>query len=331
MAESKPARPSQVTLAGWLVMAGSVVVVLMAFSQVADLRSLETREAIEDYISSEPGKQLGLSVQGVQTLLRIASMVAAACAAATAILGWQALQRSKGARVALSALAVPLFVTGLASGGIAAAVVTAAIVMLWFQPARDWFDGTVRRAPEPPEPTPAAPGGRDPLLDLPPPTQPPLHATPYAAGSAVVPVAAARRPAAVAWACVLTWLCSATAFVVLGVTIAALVADPGIIDDARRQNADLVDADLTDAVLRNAVYATAAVVMGWCAVAAVLAALAWRRVRWAAIALVVSAGVAGGLCLLTLVGSLALLLPLAACAATVALLLRPESRGWLRR
>ena len=63
-------------------------------------------------------------------------------------------------------------------------MVAAAIVMLWFQPARDWFDGIVREAPAPPPPLPApppAPTGRDPLLDLPPPTAPPLHPTPYAA------------------------------------------------------------------------------------------------------------------------------------------------------
>ena len=67
----------------------------------------------------------------------------------------------KGARVALSVLAVPLFVTGLVSGGIGSAVVTAAIVMLWFQPARDWFDG-ITRAPAPKplaSPTPPRPGG----------------------------------------------------------------------------------------------------------------------------------------------------------------------------
>jgi hypothetical protein len=322
-----------VTLAGWLVVAGSVVMVVMAFSQVADLRSLETREAIEDYLSRPPGDSLGISVSRAQGLLRIALMVAAATATATAILGWQVLQRSRGARIALSALAAPLFLTGLASGGIAAAVVTAAIAMLWFQPARDWFDGISRPAPLPPPQAPPSPppAGRDPLLDLPPPTGPPVHAAPYAAPRVPVAHAPARRPAAVAWACVLTWLTAAITFVVLGLTVAALVADPGMIDDARRQNADPADAGLSDTLLRNAVYVTSAVVMVWSAVAGLLAVLAWRRSRWAAIALVVSAGLAGGLCLLTLVGSLVLLAPLAASAATVALLLRPEARAWFRR
>jgi hypothetical protein len=331
MAEPKPARPSQVTLAGWLVVIGSAVVVLMAFSQVAGLRSLETREAIEDYLSKPPGDSLGLTVSTVQSVLRVALMVAAATAAATAILGWQVLQRSKGARVALSALAVPLFVTGLAGGGVAAAVVSAAIVMLWFQPARDWFDGVSRPAPAPPSSVSRTrPDGRDPLLDLPPPTGPPLHAA-YPSEPSAAYGNLARRPAPVTWACVLTWVCSLTTFAVLGLTLVALLADPGIIDDARRQNSSLDESELTDTVLRNAVLATSGVAMVWSAVAIVLAVLAWRRVRWAAIALLVSAAVAGALCLLTLIGSFVMLLPLAACATTVALLVRPETRAWLRR
>lgn len=334
MSEPKPARPSQVTVAGWLVVAGSVVVVLMAFGQVADLRSLETRESVEEYLSKPPGDSLGIGVQGVLSLLQVAYMVAAACAAATAVLGWQVLQRSKGARLALSVLVVPLFLTGLASGGIASAVVAAAVVMLWFQPARDWFDGITRSpAPQPPV-SPAAPAlpppvaGHDPLLDLPPPTAPPLHPTPYAAGPAAV-VDPARRPASVTWACVLTWVFSVSAFGILAVTLGVVLAAPGtLLDEMHRQNPDLADQGLSDATLKATVYATSAVVMAWSAAAIVLAVLVWRRVRWASIALVVSAGLAGGLCLITVIGSLLLLVPLAACATTVALLLRPDARRW---
>ena len=71
--------------------------------------------------------------------------------------------------------------------------------------------------------------------------------------------------------------------------------------------------------------------MAWSAGAAALALLAWRRVPWAATGLAVSAGLASLLCLLTVVGALVVMLvPLAACAATVALLLRPESLAWFR-
>ncbi len=155
MSEPKIVRPPQATLAGWLVLGGSVVVVLMALGQGAVLHSLDTREAVEEYLSSPPGDQLGVDVQGMLTLLRVVWTVTAVAAAAAAVLAWYALHRSKAARLALSGLAVPLFVTsfffvGLPGASVVPAMVTAAIVMLWFQPARDWYDGIVREAPAPP-------------------------------------------------------------------------------------------------------------------------------------------------------------------------------------
>ena len=88
---------------------------------------------------------------------------------------------------------------------------------------------------------------------------------------------------------------------------------------------------MTDADLKTSTYIACAVAMAWSAAAAALALLTWRRVRWAATGLAVSAGLASLLCLLSVVGSLVVMLvPLAACAATLALLLRPESTAWLR-
>ena len=340
MSEPKVVRPSQATVAGWLVVGGSVVVVLMALGQGAVLHSLDTQEAVEEYLASPPGDQLGLGVQGMLTLLRIVWTVTAVSAAAAGVLGWYALHRSKGARLALSVLAVPLFATsfffiGLPGASAIPAMVTAAIVMLWFQPARDWYDGIARAAPEPPPPLPpppTAPTGRDPLLDLPPPTAPPLHPTPYAAvlsGSVVQP---ARRPASVTWACVLAWLSTAAVFGMLGLVLIVMLASPdALIEAAHRENPDLASQGLTDAELKTSTYVACAVVMAWSAAAAALALLAWRRVRWAATGLGVSAGLASLLCLISVVGALVVMLvPLAACAATVALLLRPESLAWFR-
>ena len=71
MSEPKLVRPPQVTVAGWLVVAGSVVVVLMAFDQVTGLRSMKTREAVQAFLSEPPGEGLGLGLQTALTLLRI--------------------------------------------------------------------------------------------------------------------------------------------------------------------------------------------------------------------------------------------------------------------
>jgi hypothetical protein len=55
MSEPKPVRPPQVTVAGWLIMGGSVVVVLIALGQGALLHSLDTRDAVEEYLAQPPG------------------------------------------------------------------------------------------------------------------------------------------------------------------------------------------------------------------------------------------------------------------------------------
>jgi len=340
MSEPKLVRPSQVTVSAWLVVGGSVLVVLMAFSEVAGLRSIQTRESVADYFSRPPLDGLGVTVEGGLTALRITLMVAAACAAATAILGWYLLQRSRGARVAASLLAVPLFISGLfisglVGGGMFSAVVVAAIVMLWLQPARDWFDG-VSRAPLPPREQPRPPTrdpandpfatpARDPLLQLPPPTAPPLYATPYAATPSVAAPNAATaanagtaRPPVVAWACAITWLCTAGVFVVMGAALVQFLVSPEVyVDEFHRQNPEL---SMSDADVRAAMGVLFGVCLVWSAVAAGLAVLVWRRVSWAVVALIASAALA----CVTLV-------PLVACVATGILLLRPQSRAWFRR
>ena len=161
---SAPPRPRQVTFAAGLIMVGSVFVVLTVFERIAGLQSLETQQSVEKFLSEPPGDGLGIGVQGVLDILRVLAMVAGGCAAAMGVLGYSVLQRSRGARIALTVLAGPLFVSGMVTGGFMSSVVVASAVMLWFQPARDWFDG-VTREPERPSPAapaaPAAPPSRD--------------------------------------------------------------------------------------------------------------------------------------------------------------------------
>ncbi|MCM3516978.1 hypothetical protein [Nocardioides sp. P86] len=145
MSEATPTRPRQVTIAGWLIIVGSVVVVLAVYDQITRLTSLETRETIETFLGEPPGDGLGLETTDVVALLRVTGMVTGACAAAAAVLGWSVLQRSKPARLALAVLAVPLFLGGLVSGGFTSSLVAVAALLLWLQPARDWFDGVTPR------------------------------------------------------------------------------------------------------------------------------------------------------------------------------------------
>ncbi len=71
-----PHRPRQVTLAGWMIMVGSAVVVFSAFERVSGLRSIESQEAVADFLSEPPGDGLGLSVDQVLDLIQLLSLVA---------------------------------------------------------------------------------------------------------------------------------------------------------------------------------------------------------------------------------------------------------------
>lgn len=142
--KSTAARPSQVTMAGWMIIIGSVVVVLTAFEVVSGVRTLETRESVEEFLAEPPGSGLGIGVETALQTMRVLAMVAAGCATASAILGWHVLQRNRSARLALSIIAVPLFFSGLVAGGFMSSIVVVAALMLWLQPARDWFNGVTR-------------------------------------------------------------------------------------------------------------------------------------------------------------------------------------------
>jgi hypothetical protein len=352
-----------VTLAAWLIMIGSVFVVLTVFERMAGLNDLETREAVEEFLSRPPGNGMGLDVSGVLELMRIAAMVAGGCAAASAILGFHVLKRSHGARIGLSVLAVPLLVSGLVTGGFMSSLVAASAVMLWLQPARDWFDGKPAR-PEPtrgereaarsgpgPDRSPWSSAPHAPPPDAPPPgprpypgfgavppashtsTQVaprPVEAPPSAPSGPFLPPVRPRRPDAVVWACVLTWVFSGLAAFVMGISALVMATSPDLVfDELYRQNPDLAEQGVSERTIQVATYVTASVTVLWSVAASVIAVLVLRRVRWARVALLVSASAAGALCLLAAaLGSLLLVVPLTACAATITMLLRADVRGW---
>jgi len=344
-----PPRPRQVTLAAGLIMGGSVLVVLTAFDRLAGLHTLETSESIQRFLAEPPGDTLGLGVEGVRTVLRTLGMVAAGCATAAAILGYQVLQRSRSARLGLTLLAVPLFLTGMVTGGFLSSVVAAAAVMLWFQPSRDWFNGVVREAARD---TPTAAGSTTSASADAGPEDPPAptSARPFAgfgaAPSAPVEHEAGQppawgvtpsstttttttRPSAVVWACALTWLFSVLAVLVMATSIAVLVANPTLVfDEMHRQNPELDQQGVSDAMLKTATYIVGGLVIAWSLAAALLAVLVFRRVAWARVLLVVSASLAAALLLVGAVVQIALVLPLAACVVTLAVLIRPDVRAW---
>src|SRR3954451_12966190 len=354
-----PARPPQVTAAAWMIMVGSVFVVLMVWDRIAGLHSLDTRKALESFLDEPRVKDSGLQLGDLLAVIRIGSMIAAGCATAMAILGYQTLQRSRGARLALTLLAVPLFISGLATGGYLTSAVAAAVGTLWLRPARLWFDGKVvptaggaasatpsQTRPvwpppydpgRPPEPGPASPD--QPPVDQArpqpgcPPATPsqwaPLPSSRYGVPSPVASGATGARPPTLVWACVLTWIFSSLAAVVCVTSIVVLAQDSGVIlDKMHDQNPDLAARGVSDHLILVVCFVTCAVMAVWSVGAAVLAVLAFRRKRLALYGLIASAAAASLFCLLGALGSLVVLVPLGAAAATIGCLVRPEVKAW---
>ncbi len=349
-------RPRQVTLAAWLVMAASVMLVLSVFEQLSQLRSLETTTAIEEFLSEPPGNQLGLGRESVLTIMRTVSMVAAGLATAAVILGWHVLRRSRSARVALTVVAVPLFLSGLLAGGFLASVVLASVAMLWLAPSRHWFAGTTS--------TTGARGAgqsatRADLSHPPPPSQRPLPPPlPPASGSSEQPPPwsshggpapwgapvseyrevspgpgrpeRVRRPTSVVVACVITWTCCALTVLLSLTLVAALVSDAeGLFAEMQRRNPDLGDQAVSNSTLESLTWTIGIVCLVWALASATLAVLAFNRSRWAAIALVVSAGAVALFCLAGSLVSPPLVVPGVLAAVAAVLLLQPSSQRWL--
>lgn len=308
---SPNARPRQVTLAGWLTMLGSVFVVLLVFDRVSGLHTIETRESVERFLAEPPGRDLGLGVDGVLSIMRTLALVAGGCAAAAAILGWHVLKRSRSARLALTILAVPLFLTGMVTGGFVSSLVAASAVMLWLQPARDWFDGTTRQPAAAPAPAPAP-------------------SVPATSSPPAVTVPSAARPSAVTWACILTWAGSGiTAIGAIASGVLLAVQPDVLLDQVHEQNPELDAQGISDDLLIGVTFAMLAGFVAWAVAAAVVAIFVLRGFEWARITLVVSAATAGAVFLLgSVLGAFLLALTLATCAMTVLFLVRPDVRAW---
>jgi hypothetical protein len=331
---SPNARPRQVTLAGWLTMLGSVLVVLLVFDRVSGLHTIETRESVERFLAEPPGRDLGLEVDGVLSIMRTLALVAGGCAAAAAILGWHVLKRSRSARLALTILAVPLFLTGMVTGGFVSSLVAASAVMLWLQPARDWFDGITRQ----PAPSRTAPVTAPAAAPVQQPVQQPVAqpvAQPIAQpvqGPIAQPVAAVptRRPSAVTWACIVTWAGSGlTALGAIASGVLLAMEPDVLLDEVHQQNPELAAQGVSDDLLIGVSVAMLAGFVAWAVAAAVIAVFVLRGLEWARITLLVSASTAGAAFLLgTALGAFLLALTLAACVLAVVLLVRPEVRAW---
>jgi hypothetical protein len=145
MSERLP-RPGLVSMAGWMIIASSALMVATVFETIINLNTLETREAVARFLSEPPGEGLGLDIPDALAALRTVSMVAAACATMAAVLGFHVLRRNRGARLGLTILAAPLFFAGaVTAGGLLPLLLATSVLLLWLEPSRNWFDGVQPR------------------------------------------------------------------------------------------------------------------------------------------------------------------------------------------
>ncbi len=335
-------------MAAYTIMAGSAFVVLLVFETITNLHTMQTREAVEKFLAEPPGDGLGLSVEGALTAMRVLGMIAAGCATAAVILGYQVLRRSRTARIGLTVISVPLLFSGMVTGGFLSSIVVACALLLWLPPARDWFAG--RAAPSPPQPrafetlTPRAPGASGPSSapTAPHAPPPPTGPQPMAGFGAPVPTHPPRpvpralplsgRPPPVLWACALTWCFAGLGAVAMAVGLAYLALAPDtLLADVRQQNPDIADSGISDQMIIVATFIMGGALIVWAIAAIVLAVLLFRGVSWARMLLLISNVGALGLLGLGALGQLVLMVPFLAAALTMTLLLRPETAAWVRR
>jgi hypothetical protein len=348
MSQEQQPRPGQATLAGVLIIGGSIFVVLAAWQRISTLHTLEAQEQIAEWLGDGGS---GLSFEGMERLLRVTYVVGAAAAAASAVLGFQVFKRSTSARIVLTALSPLLFVGGLATNQLLAPMVLAGIALLWLQPTRDWYAGRpwVQRheerraarlaamrsgspsAPEstrpdpfaaPAPPAPTAPGQAGP-------------AAPHGVPAVPAPRARARgrRPAGLMAACVMAWVVSTAVVAGLALTAIGFAAQSDeVYAELMSQQPDMLEASgLTERQLVASVYVMIGGLVVWALVAIVLAGLTFVGHNWARITLVVSAACAAALALAMCLAAPVFIVMVLLLATGGWLLVRPEVTAWFRR
>lgn len=341
MSQPTEQRPPQVTLASGIIMFASVIVLATAWEQVTTLGSLETQQSLRDALAQAPFSSLGLDVESATQLLRVTCMVAAACACATAILGWFVRKPDRSARLGLTIFAGPVFVAGLAVGGLAGSFVAAGTAMLWLAPAREWF-ATGRWTP------PATAPQKEARLDRPTagPTTPPPATRPFGEHrpSDVQPPTWPQatlvtqqqhqqllhaRPAAMVAAFVITVVTAGglLALSLLWLALAGLSPE-FLMSVLEQQQPEMVDEGLTLEQVRETVYLYASAFIVWCLLALVLAGFAMARRDWARRGLMITAAFSAVVSLAFVVSTALVLIPAAAAVATVICLRRIEVRRW---
>lgn len=334
-----PARPRQVTLAGVMATVACVLLVLTLFDTMSGIRSTETQDSVEEFLSSAPGDRLGLDVDGVVDVLRGLVLLSGALAAAGAILAVYCMRRHRGARIGLSVVAVAMLFSTTFVAGLLPFVVALSASMLWRQEARDWFDGRPPRPRSETRSTPSrstpsrssswsdpSPSGSYPSqprssaqLDWPPPTFDQRTGLVHAAGPPPAP-----RPAQVTAAVWLTWVSSALVLLLMATLVVYLLTARSVVLTPLQRNPRIASLGYSADELTGALWVLVVLVAFWAVAAAAFAVLAYCRLRAGQVGVVVCAVLAG------VVGITTVVAPVLALV-TVVLLVRRDANRWFDR
>jgi hypothetical protein len=151
MSEQKaPPRPRQVTMAGIMSVVGSLLLVISLFDTLGRLRTPETRESVAEFLATPPGSGLGIDVAQAVDLMRALALASGALAAMALVFAIFVLQRHVPARIGFTIVAGLLLLT-VPVAGLMPLLLAFAALLMWSQPARDWYAGrtpaTERSAP----------------------------------------------------------------------------------------------------------------------------------------------------------------------------------------
>ncbi len=324
MSQQGLSRPSQVTVAGGLGVAGALIFVLALFDAMSATRTVGAQNAVAEMLASPPYDGLGVTVDEMLGFIRVALMVMGAVAAVAFVFAFYLFRRHNGARIGFTVSAVVLFpgLLGTMGLGFATIMISIAAIGLWSEPARDWFAGRPPRS---------KPAHREPRhqarasvpvssQDQPPPSpypfgapMPPGAPQGPAAGPAAPPYApvpsdwpahqgaypppgvpdADKRPGSVVWAVVLTWVFASLTTGLMAVVLVLLAGSQAKFEERVQREIDgdatLRDLGVTADQLMTYVWATCIVLLLWSVAAVVIAVFAYRRANWARILLAVSA------------------------------------------
>lgn len=142
----KSGRPHQVGMGAWMVIAAGALHVVGSFDDMRGLRSLETKERVDEAIDAMADSGLALARDQLLDVMHVGVLVSAAAATAAVVMGIQALKRDRIAPRVLIGLSLLVVVGSVMFDPLMGMFVAAGTVLLWSGPARDWFAGRPIRA-----------------------------------------------------------------------------------------------------------------------------------------------------------------------------------------